>query len=122
MTRKDKDMSNSNSKKKAADDVEEIGDAAVDAGKSAAASIQDRASEVAGTVRDAVAQAGRSVGDSYQRLSDNARDSYQSGRDKVLDFESNMETRIQDSPFSAVLIGVGIGFVFGFLFRGNRRS
>ena len=61
-------------------------------------------------------EAAQAVRDGYEGIRDTAEDYVDQGRKKFKSMERDLERRIKQRPLGAVLIGIGVGFVAGFLY------
>jgi len=76
--------------------------------RDSATQLRDTATQKAGEVRDMAQQrAGE--------LRDSATEYYEAGRDRAIDFEHSLETRIREKPLNSVMIAAGVGMVVGIL-------
>ena len=72
--------------------------------------LREKAGEMAGDIRDAAAE-------KYQNVRDAAERGYEQGREKVQEWQHDLEDYIQAQPVKALLIAAGVGMVLGILWK-----
>jgi ElaB/YqjD/DUF883 family membrane-anchored ribosome-binding protein len=82
--------------------------------------VQDAASDLLHTAKKVGSQAKEVVQERWDNLRNTASDVVEQGRDKLQDVEHAVEERIQNRPFMAILMAIGLGFLVGFLCRRSR--
>ena len=99
------------------DGFQAAADAATEAGEEAVASVAKRGARIRDAAREVATESGRAIGDAYSAVADRAVDSYEYGRDKLYEWESNLEDLIKARPILTLVVSMGIAFAAGFLLR-----
>ena len=105
-------MSESNMKRHVRAGAREMRDTAHRVRKTA----NEEANSVLESARDAGDHFTQAVRSGVTHMRDTASDYIDQGRDKAREMEQIVEQRITDRPFGSVLMALGLGFLFGFLF------
>ncbi len=75
--------------------------------------VAKKTSAIPKDIKDVSDATKRAASDSVEALRDAATQYVDYGRQRVLDLEQSVESRIQEQPLKALLIAAGIGFFLG---------
>ena len=87
------------------------------AAQDAASQIKDKASEMASNVRDMGSQAYEAASEKYESARDAAAEYYQAGREKAMQWESQIESYVHEQPIKSLLMAAGVGIVLGMIWK-----
>ena len=85
--------------------------------KGAGKELRESASQVGEQIRDMGGQVRDAAREKYDQLRDQAGHYYEEGRQRVHEWEQNLESYVQERPVKSLIIAAGVDLVIGFLMR-----
>jgi ElaB/YqjD/DUF883 family membrane-anchored ribosome-binding protein len=83
----------------------------------AAAQLKDKATEAVQNVRQMADDAKVAATEKYNELRDTATEYYQSGREKAIEWETQLEDYVREQPVKALLMAAGVGVLLGIIWK-----
>ena len=77
--------------------------------------LREKGSEIKHNLQDMGSAAKAAVQTQYEGVRDTVTTYVDQSRERAMEFEESLETRIREKPLSSVLIASGIGFVLGMM-------
>ena len=83
--------------------------------------IGERAKSLGGDVRERATRAGERARETYGVAREKAGHGYERARKDLDQLSTDVNAYVRDNPGRSILIAAGVGFLVGFLLRGERR-
>lgn len=85
--------------------------------QSTASQVKDKVQEVASNVRDMGSQAYETASQKYEDAKESAAEYYRAGRDRAMEWESQIESYVRERPIKSLLMAAGVGIVIGMIWK-----
>ena len=77
--------------------------------------VREKAGDIKSNLQDMGSAAKQMAQEQYEGVRDTMSTYYEQGRERAMELEHSLESRVREKPVSSILIATGLGFLIGML-------
>ena len=78
--------------------------------------LRDKTSDIKSSLQEMGSSAKQAAQEQYEGMRDAMSGYYEQGRERAMELEHSLESRVREKPISSLLVATGLGFLIGMIF------